>query len=301
MLPDLRQLVAMTCLALSVLIFAFGAAALLRSAHDDFAALQSQRAGREPGRAQFALNHGAAPALQISDAVALSGEHAAASEPNLAALQLPNRDTAEPPSAHAAIIAKMQDKPAIADSGSTLTITDRAAAPASNLPGNDAIASRPPSPAQPEQAAAIKDVALIKNAEADNKAKDSAAINGGAVDQAQESDKAQASDKDVSAKDVSARDVSAKDQISKDLAAKDRGAQVRIAALNPSGSARSVSEQPAPRTILRRAKKPAAHAAQSRKRILAARQRAAQAARPAPQQAATNNTPSGNLFIQGGN
>jgi hypothetical protein len=80
----------------------------------------------------------------------------------------------------------------------------------------------------------------------------------------------------------------------------DSGAQTKIAALDPAASTRAVAENPARRASIRRAKKPATRAAQIRKRNLA-RQRAAQATRPAPQQAATNTPPSGNMFIQGGN
>lgn len=54
MLPDFRQLFMITVLSLSVLIFAFGAAGLLRTAHEDFSAIQFWQAGREPGLARYA-------------------------------------------------------------------------------------------------------------------------------------------------------------------------------------------------------------------------------------------------------
>lgn len=54
MLPDFRQFCAITILTLSVLVFAFGAAGILRTAHEDFSGLQFWNAGREPGLARYA-------------------------------------------------------------------------------------------------------------------------------------------------------------------------------------------------------------------------------------------------------
>lgn len=48
MLPGLRILFATTALAISVLIFGLGAAALLRAAHEEFASLPSWRLAQQP-------------------------------------------------------------------------------------------------------------------------------------------------------------------------------------------------------------------------------------------------------------
>ncbi len=294
MLPDFRQLVAMTCLALSVLIFAFGAAALLRTAHDDFAALQSQRAGREPGRAQFVLNHGA------YNPGAAPRDVEASSEPSLAALQLP--DASIPARASETATLPVQDKPAenksvqatapLPDSRSTLTITDRAAAPV--------------------ESAQMPNLAAATIATTPDHAKDQIALN--VAPSSQSSDKiadtanadtakGNASGSDDLKPETRVQDSAKPPSSSTETTISDSGAQTKIAALDPAASTRAVAENPARRASIRRAKKPATRAAQIRKRNLAARQRAAatQAARPAPQQAASAAAPSGNLFIQGGN
>ncbi|NGX97091.1 MAG: hypothetical protein G4V63_18300, partial [Candidatus Afipia apatlaquensis] len=48
MLPGLRILFATTVLAISILIFGLGAAALLRAAHEEFASLPSWRLAQQP-------------------------------------------------------------------------------------------------------------------------------------------------------------------------------------------------------------------------------------------------------------
>lgn len=297
MLPDVRQLVAMTCLALSVLVFAFGAAALLRSAHDDFTAMQLQRAGREPGRAQFALHHGAAPALQTSDAMAAPREAALSDEPSLATLQLP--DSGAPLHAAAHIAMPAQDAPSqaaasVPDSRSTLTITDRAAAPLA---------------AAAETLAAIKEAApdQVQDQVKDQGDKDRTLTNETPANLAPAKASVATLDSDSATASSSAQDSSnplasgtqANAATNVDTHA-GAGAQVRVTATNPVDSLRSQPVQPTRRATLRRPGKSTARVAQNRKRILAARQRTAQAARSASQQA-ENATPPVNLFMQGGN
>ncbi|HEX7790013.1 MAG TPA: hypothetical protein VF467_05725, partial [Afipia sp.] len=48
MLPGFRLLLATTVLAISVLVFGLGAAALLRAAHEEFASLPSWRLAQQP-------------------------------------------------------------------------------------------------------------------------------------------------------------------------------------------------------------------------------------------------------------
>lgn len=66
MLPGLRFLFATIVLAISVLVFGLGAAALLRAAHEDFASLPSWRLAQQPLLApQFALNPPSLAMLRI--------------------------------------------------------------------------------------------------------------------------------------------------------------------------------------------------------------------------------------------
>ena len=66
MLPGFRFLFATIVLAISVLVFGLGAAALLRAAHEDFASLPSWRLAQQPLLApQFALNPPSLAMLRI--------------------------------------------------------------------------------------------------------------------------------------------------------------------------------------------------------------------------------------------
>ena len=60
MLPGLRILFATTILAISILVFGLGAAALLRAAHEEFASLTLWRPAQQPVVGQVHLAHGAA-------------------------------------------------------------------------------------------------------------------------------------------------------------------------------------------------------------------------------------------------
>jgi hypothetical protein len=63
MLPGLRTLIATVLLAVAILTFAFGAAALLRVAHEDFAALQTWRPAMDPFTETVAANDHNMPTL----------------------------------------------------------------------------------------------------------------------------------------------------------------------------------------------------------------------------------------------
>lgn len=72
MLPGLRILFATTVLAISILIFGLGAAALLRAAHDEFATLPSWRLAQQPMLApQFEMS---APTLAMLRVEALTAK-----------------------------------------------------------------------------------------------------------------------------------------------------------------------------------------------------------------------------------
>jgi hypothetical protein len=63
MLPGLRTLAATVLLAVAILTFAFGAAALLRVAHEDFATLQTWRPAMDPLAETVAAQEPGAPTL----------------------------------------------------------------------------------------------------------------------------------------------------------------------------------------------------------------------------------------------
>lgn len=166
MLPDLRQLITFTLLSVSVLVFGFGAAALLRSAHDDFSGLQFWRAGREPGLTRNAENTGPllpAPRDPLSLASVQIAPEAIPNAPAMAApvAVAPSSDQAR----ENATVATKQD---VAKSGTLqdnfLRATD--AQESAALPGAPGAVSTPATDGQPQpEPAPTAQVAAVKSSD----------------------------------------------------------------------------------------------------------------------------------------
>ena len=94
MLPGFRFLLAAIVLSMSVLIFGLGAAALLRSAHEEFANLPSRRATPEPMFAR--LGDDPSPTLSLLRVDTVEDRPAAAPDTPATSGQAPETSVAEP-------------------------------------------------------------------------------------------------------------------------------------------------------------------------------------------------------------
>lgn len=101
MLPGLKMLAATVLLAVAIVIFAFGAAALLRAAHEDFAMLQAWRPAIDPLTDTFAPSE---------------------TTPTLAALRIEPQQIAEPPPAKPAAAPAAPAEVAIAPAPAEIVI-----------------------------------------------------------------------------------------------------------------------------------------------------------------------------------
>lgn len=133
MLPGLRILFATTVLAISILVFGLGAAALLRAAHEEFASLPAWRLAQQPVLTPFTPQ---VPRIETTPVLAMLRIEAPGGtkplpetlrrEPDVATYQPPLQAALTPPA----------DDAAVQDSGSAVTDANEAtaSAPVSNQP-----------------------------------------------------------------------------------------------------------------------------------------------------------------------
>jgi hypothetical protein len=130
MLPGFRFLFSAIVLSMSVLIFGLGAAALLRSAHEEFANLPSRRAAPEPMFAR--LSDDQPPTLALLRVDPVADQPAVPASPlDTPASQAPETNTAEPEKLAALTSAERTPvETAKAEEPAKEAITEAAAAPA---------------------------------------------------------------------------------------------------------------------------------------------------------------------------
>src|SRR5262249_35527040 len=104
MLPGFRFLFAAIALAISILVFGLGAAALLRAAHEEFASNSSWRAAPE----QPIIAQQSEPAKPVLAMLRFDPPHPAPKAPELAAV----RDSASTPDAEATALASPDEQKA---------------------------------------------------------------------------------------------------------------------------------------------------------------------------------------------
>ena len=157
MLPGFRFLFTAIVLSMSVLIFGLGAAALLRSAHEEFANLPSRRATPEPMFAR--LSDDPPPTLSLLRVDPVEDQPATAPDDAAVSGQVPETSAAEPEKVAALTPAEpMQGEPAKPEEPANETSAETPAAPApapmtAEAPPADADVKIADAPA-PEQEAA---------------------------------------------------------------------------------------------------------------------------------------------------
>lgn len=152
MLPGFRFLFTAIVLSMSVLIFGLGAAALLRSAHEEFANLPSRRATPEPMFARLSDDPPTTLSLLRVDPV--EDQPATAPDTPTASGQAPEASATEPEELAALTSAEpMQGEPAKPEEPAKETSAETPAAPA--LPPTAAEA--PPANAEVKLAAAVQE------------------------------------------------------------------------------------------------------------------------------------------------
>lgn len=155
MLPGFRILFATTVLAISILVFGLGAAALLRAAHEEFASLPSWRVAQQPVLTPFTPQ---VPRIEATPVLALLRIEAPGGtkplpetlrrEPEVTTYQPPLQASLTPPA----------DDPAVQDSGSAVTDADEATASAPVIDQAAPSGAATETPAKPAAEANAPDV-----------------------------------------------------------------------------------------------------------------------------------------------